>query len=201
MKHRKETSRTAPSTPESPAAELQEKHAAGIRRKNTAGKGIPPENRRESGPRAKGTPKQAKHRRKKAQADPAPQSLAPRNGREIFRHGGCEVLRLEYCVPEGGNAAARHAAALSAELCAFVREALVKEATETLETAVSQGCGYRFSRYVCRVNGKITRKKSKETLVVSFEVSAGNTLLHHAVQESVWEEAVHACGTADCPPK
>lgn len=127
-------------------------------------------------------------RRKKAEktAEKTPEGIAG-DGREIFRHGGCEVLRLEYHIPPGEDAAARHAAALAAALCGFVRETLVREATEALEAAVREGRGYRFSHYVCRVNGKESRKGRRVLLGVSFEVRAGGTLLHHATQESTWD--------------
>lgn len=136
----------------------------------------------------------AKTTRKKRKAEhteetgtaPAGLRVPPENGRESFRLGGCEILRLEYRMPTGESAAARHAAALGAALCGFVRGTLVAEAGEALERAVRAGCGYRFSRYACRVNGKITRARGKEKLCVSFEVRAGETLLHAATAESVW---------------
>lgn len=124
-------------------------------------------------------------RRKKNPAAKPPE--LPGSGREVFRHGGCEILRLEYSVPEGSDAAARHAAALSAALCRFVKEALTGEARAALESAVAAGCGYRFSPYVCRVNAKKTQKGASTLLSVTFEVRAGSTLLHQAVQESKWD--------------
>ena len=124
-------------------------------------------------------------RRKKNPAAEPPE--LPESGREVFRHGGCEILRLEYRVPEGADAAARHAAALSAALCRFVKETLVDEATAALESAVAAGCGYRFSPYVCRVNAKKTQKGARTLLSVTFEVRAGAALLHRATQESKWD--------------
>lgn len=111
----------------------------------------------------------------------------PGSGREVFRHGGCEILRLEYCVPKGADAAARHAAALTAALCRFAKETLADEATAALESAVAAGCGYRFSPYVCRVNSKKTQKGARTLLSVTFEVRAGTALLHQATQESKWD--------------
>lgn len=127
-------------------------------------------------------------RRKKAEkkAEKTPEGIAG-DGREIFRHGGCEVLRLEYHIPPGEDAAARHAAALAAALCGFVRETLVREATEALEAAVREGRGYRFSHYVCWVNEKKAQKGASTLLSVTFEVRTGSTLLHQAVQESKWD--------------
>ena len=57
-------------------------------------------------------------RQKKNQATEPPE--LPGSGREVFRHGGCEILRLEYSVPEGSDAAARRAAALSAGLLRLI---------------------------------------------------------------------------------
>lgn len=127
-------------------------------------------------------------RRKKAEkkAEKTPEGIAG-DGREIFRHGGCEVLRLEYHIPPGEDAAARHAAALSAALCRFVKETLTGEACAALESAVAAGRGYRFSHYVCRVNAKKTQKGASTLLSVTFEVRTGSTLLHQAVQESKWD--------------
>lgn len=111
----------------------------------------------------------------------------PENGRESFYLGGCEVLRLEYRMPKGDDAAARHAAALEAALYGFVRGTLVGQAEAALEEAVRAGRGYRFSRYVCRVNGKIVRGRGRARLIVSFEVRAGEALLHFATAESSWD--------------
>ena len=124
-------------------------------------------------------------RQKKKPAAKPPE--LPESGREVFRHGGCEILRLESRVPKGADAAAKHAAALTAVLCRFVKETLANEAAEALESAVAAGCGYRFSPYVCRVNAEKTQKGAKTLLSVTFEVRAGTALLHQAAQESKWD--------------
>lgn len=118
----------------------------------------------------------------------------PESGREIFRSGGCEILRLEWQIPKGDTAAARHAAAVGAALCGFVRKTLTGEAEAALKTAVQAGQGYRFSHYVCRVNAKIERRGGKEKLCVSFVVQAGGATLHAAAVRSVWDAGIALAG-------
>lgn len=117
--------------------------------------------------------------------------------REVFRHGGNEVMVLSVSHPTGESPAARQMAALAQALSDFARERVQSDAKQALEAAVSQGKGHLFTRYVCRVSVAEEEKRGWRQLTLTFSVTAGRVQIWRSVLETRWD----AAGQIQFPPR